>query len=54
MLQLECVLYVIQLVKYSFSALLEKREENARNVAESLKYNSKKGACSSKNSPIAF
>ncbi len=41
MQQLECVLCVIQLVKYSFLAHPEKREENARNVAQSLKYNSK-------------
>ena len=40
MLQLGCVLYVIQLVKYSFLVHQEKREENAKNVAESLKYNS--------------
>ncbi len=39
--QLECALCVEQLVKYSFLAHLEKREENVKNVAKSLNYNSK-------------
>ena len=41
MLQLECVLCVEQLVRYSFLVHLEKREQNARNVAKSLNYRSK-------------
>ena len=41
MQQLECVLNVGQLVKYSSLAHLEKREENAKNAVKNLNYSSK-------------